>query len=49
MPMPMSEVVHSISKAEFLPKQRYLNFEICANDADDNEVEVPYVRYRFRF
>ena len=29
--------------------QAYITFEICANDTtDDEDVEVPYVRYKFR-
>ena len=49
MPMPMSELVKEVSKVEFKEKQRYITFEICANDtADDEDVEVPYVRYKFR-
>jgi len=49
MPMPMSVLVQEVSKGEFKPKQSYITFEICANDtADDEDVEVPYVRYKFR-
>jgi len=49
MPMPMSALVTEVSKTEFKPKQRYITFEICANDVkDDEDVEVPYVRYKFR-
>lgn len=49
MPLCMSELVTEISKTEFKHNQRYLTFEICANDtADDEDVEVPYVRYKFR-
>merc|ERR1719502_2253195 len=49
MPLPMSELVKEVSKIEFKEKQRYITFEICANDtADDEDVEVPYVRYKFR-
>jgi len=49
MPMTMSQLVTEVSKTEFKPKQTYITFEICANDtADDEDVEVPYVRYKFR-
>jgi len=49
MPMPMSQLVAEVSKAEIKPKQSYIIMEICANDAtDDEDVEVPYVRYKFR-
>ena len=40
-----------VSKIEFKPTQSYITFEICCNavDADDDEdVDVPYVRYKFR-
>ena len=48
MPMTMSRLVTEVSKVEFKPKQRYVTFEICASDVDDDEdVEVPYVRYKF--
>ena len=48
MPMPMSQLVTEVSKTEFKSKQRYITFEICANDVnDDEDVEVPYVRYKF--
>ena len=36
-------------QVELMPRQHYITFEICANDIDDDEdVEVPYVRYKFR-
>ena len=37
-----------VSKIEFKPTQNYLTFEVCCTDADDEDVEVPYVRYKFR-
>ena len=47
--MKMSEVVTSITKKEFPPNQLFIIFEIIANDLDtDEEVELPYVKYRFR-
>jgi len=49
MPLPMSQLITEISKTEFKPTQTYVTFEICCNDtADDEDVEVPYVRYKFR-
>ena len=49
MPLPMSQLVTEVSKIEYKPKQTYITFEICANDTnDDEDVEVPYVRYKFR-
>lgn len=49
MPLKMSELVTEVSKIEFKPKQKYITFEICCNDEEDEDVEVPYVRYRFVF
>ena len=49
MPLPMSQLVSEVSKQEFKPKQTYCTFEICCNDKEtDDDVEVPYVRYKFR-
>jgi len=48
MPLPMSELVSTVSKTEFKPTQSYITFEICCNDESDEDVEVPYVRYKFR-
>ncbi len=48
MPTPLSALVTEISKAEFKPTQNYITLEICCNDEDDEDVEVPYVRYKFR-
>ncbi|KAJ8676883.1 hypothetical protein QAD02_012670 [Eretmocerus hayati] len=41
----MSEVVKKVSKKKLEPYVRALVFELCCNDADGNDVEVPYVRY----
>lgn len=43
--MPMSEVVRRVSRKKIEPWVRALVFEICCNDADGEDVEVPYVRY----
>jgi len=49
MVMPMSEVVSSIAKKEFPPNQLFIILEVIANDLDtDEEVELPYVKFRFR-
>jgi ubiquitin-activating enzyme E1 len=49
MPMKMSEIITSISKKEFPPNQLFIILEIIANDLDtDEEVEIPYVKFRFR-
>lgn len=41
----MSEVVRRVSKKSIEPHVRALVFEICCNDDDGNDVEIPYVRY----
>merc|ERR1712228_351283 len=48
MGLTMSALVQEVSKIEFKPTQQHITFEICCNDADDEDVEVPYVRYKFR-
>lgn len=45
MGLPMSEVVKKVSKKKLEPHVRALVFELCCNDNDGNDVEVPYVRY----
>lgn len=45
MNMPMSEVVKRVSKKRIEPHVRALVFEICCNDLDGEDVEVPYVCY----
>lgn len=41
----MTEIVRKITKREIAPHERALIFEICCNDEDGEDVEVPYVRY----
>ncbi|XP_001361582.2 ubiquitin-like modifier-activating enzyme 1 [Drosophila pseudoobscura] len=45
LPLPMSEVVRRVSKRRIESHERSLVFEICCNDVDGEDVEVPYVRY----
>ena len=47
--MKMTEVIYSISKKEFPPNQLFIILEVIANDLDtDEEVELPYLKFRFR-
>jgi ubiquitin-activating enzyme E1 len=47
--MKMTEVITSITKFEFPPNQLFITLEVIANDKDtDDEVELPYIRFRFR-
>ncbi len=41
----MSEVVKKVSKKKIPPHVRALVFELCCNDSDGEDVEVPYVKY----
>merc|ERR1711936_487212 len=45
MKMPVSEVVKTVSKKDIDPWVRAIVFELCCNDTDDEDVEVPYVKY----
>jgi len=45
LPLPMTEVVRRVSKKRIEAHERSLVFEICCNDVDGEDVEVPYVRY----
>lgn len=41
----ISEVVKKVSKKKIEPHVRALVLELCANDKDGEDVEVPYVKY----
>lgn len=43
--LPMSEVVKKVSKKRIEPHVTALVFEVCCNDEEGEDVEVPYVRY----
>lgn len=45
LPMLMSEVVQTVSKREIEPHVKALTFDLCCNDEEGEDVEVPYVRY----
>lgn len=47
--MKMTEVITSITKKEFPPNQLFLTLEVICNDKEtDEEVELPYIKFRFR-
>jgi len=47
--MKLTEVIKSITKKDFPANQLFLILEVIANEKDsDDEVELPYIRYRFR-
>lgn len=41
----MTEVVKKVSKKKLESHVKALVFEICCNDNEGNDIEVPYVRY----
>lgn len=45
MGLPLTEVVRKVSKRPIAPYEKALVFEICCNDDQGEDVEVPYVRY----
>lgn len=45
MGLMMSEVVKKVSKKKIPPHVRALVLEICCNDTDGEDVEVPYIKY----
>jgi len=47
--MRMTDVINSITKKDFPPNQLFIILEVIANDKDtDEEVELPYIKFRFR-
>ncbi|RHY80018.1 hypothetical protein DYB26_003579 [Aphanomyces astaci] len=48
MGMKLSELVTTITKADLPPKQKYLILEVCATDAEGEDLELPYIRYQYR-
>merc|ERR1719508_537324 len=45
MKMAVSEVVKSVTKKDIDPWVKAIVFELCCNDTDGEDVEVPYVKY----
>ena len=37
-----------VGKRELGDHEKYFTLDICVNDEEDEDQEVPYVRYRFR-
>jgi len=49
LPKKLSEVISTVSKQSLPENKENLVLEICVNRIeDDEEVDVPYVKYRFR-
>ena len=45
---PFSDAVKQVGKRELGDHEKYFTLDICVNDENDEDQEVPYVRYRFR-
>ena len=45
MELMMSEIVKRVAKRRIESHERSLVFEICCNDEDGNDIEVPFIRY----
>lgn len=45
-PLKLSELVELISKKPIPPHQKELIFEIVAEDMEENDVEVPYIKVK---
>ncbi|KAJ3116694.1 SPS-sensor component ptr3 [Phlyctochytrium bullatum] len=48
MGLPMSQLVETVSRKPVPPHVKYLVLEICVNDKEGEDVEVPYVRIKIR-
>ena len=48
MKMTMSQVVESVSKKRIPSHVRSLVFEICCDDENGQDVEVPFVQYKLQ-
>jgi len=49
LPMKVSKLIETVSKQALPPNKSYLVMEICCDRvSDDEDVDVPYVRYKFK-
>ncbi|CCI39648.1 unnamed protein product [Albugo candida] len=48
MSSPVPKLAEIVTKKKLSPKQKYLILEICATDADGEDVDLPYIRYRLK-
>lgn len=46
--MKISDAVREVGKREIGDHEKYLTLDVCVNDEEDEDQDVPYVRYRFR-
>jgi ubiquitin-activating enzyme E1 len=48
MAMKMSQLVETVTKKPIDANLKYLILEVCATDADDEDLELPYIRFHYR-
>ncbi|KAE9037621.1 Ubiquitin-like modifier-activating enzyme 1 [Phytophthora rubi] len=48
MAMKISDLVRTVTKKPIDSKLKYLVLEVCAMDADGEDVELPYLRYHYK-
>ncbi|CAH0514318.1 unnamed protein product [Peronospora belbahrii] len=48
MTMKISDLVRTVTKKPIDSKLKYLILEVCAMDADGEDVELPYLRYHYK-
>ena len=44
--MKVSEIVEQVTKKPLNKNKKYLVLELIVTDEDDEEIEIPYVRFR---
>jgi ubiquitin-activating enzyme E1 len=42
----MSEIIESVTKQKLPDHVKTIKLELCCSDADGEDLEVPYVRYK---
>lgn len=48
MAMKISELVRTVTKKDIDPNLKFLILEVCAMDTEGEDLELPYIRYRYR-
>jgi ubiquitin-activating enzyme E1 len=48
MAMKISDLVRTVTKKPIDPTLKYLILEVCAMDTEGEDIELPYIRYRYR-
>lgn len=46
--MKMTVLVESVSKTKIPEHDKYLILEACVDDEEGEEVEIPYIRFKYR-